>query len=122
MTKYELNYSPLEKICSALVWCTRRLRHYMLAFPIILISRIDPLKYLFQKPALTNRISRWTLMLAEFDIRYAIAKSVKGKAVTEYLSDLAIEFKEEKNFLFPNESVMEIKEDIWKMHFQGAAN
>ena len=64
MTKYELNYSRLEKTCWALEWCTHRLRHYMLAFPVILVSRMDPLKYLFEKPTLTTRISRWTLMLA----------------------------------------------------------
>ena len=57
MTGYELNYSPLEKTCWALVWCTRRLRHYMLAFPVILISRMDPLKYLFENLAFTSTIS-----------------------------------------------------------------
>ena len=41
MIGYELNYSPLEKICWALVLCTCRLRHYMLAFQFVLISRID---------------------------------------------------------------------------------
>ena len=57
MTGYELKYSPLEKTCWALVWCTRRLRHYMLSFPVILISRMDPIKYLFEKPIIIGQIS-----------------------------------------------------------------
>ena len=61
-------------------------------------------------------------MLAEFDIKYVTAKSLKGKAIAEYLSDLAIEFEGEKNFLFPNKGVMEIIEDTWKMYFDAVAN
>ena len=81
MTGYELNYSSLEKTCWALVWCTRRLRHYMLTFPVILISRMNPLKYLLEKPALTDCISHWLLLLFEFDIKYVTSKSVKGRTI-----------------------------------------
>ena len=51
-------------------------------------------------------------MLAEFNIKYVIAKFVSGRGVAEYLSDLAIEFEGEKDFLFPDEGVMKIKKDI----------
>lgn len=40
--EYELKYTMLEKTCCALVCATQRLRHYMLAFTIQLISRMDP--------------------------------------------------------------------------------
>ena len=29
--EYETRYTPLEKACLALVWATRKLRHYLLA-------------------------------------------------------------------------------------------
>ena len=35
------------KACLALVWVTQRLRHYMLAYQVWLLSRPDPLKYMF---------------------------------------------------------------------------
>ena len=38
MLPYEEKYSPLEKTCVALVWATRKLRHYMLAFKVFLIA------------------------------------------------------------------------------------
>ena len=38
MLAYEEKYSPLEKTCVALVWVTRKLRHYMLAFKVLLIA------------------------------------------------------------------------------------
>lgn len=53
------------------VWATQRLRHYMLAYQVWLLSRMDPLKYLFEKPALSGRTARWQLLLSEFDITYA---------------------------------------------------
>lgn len=45
MLAYEENYSAIEKTCLALVWVTKKLRHYMLAYQVIIISRMDPLKY-----------------------------------------------------------------------------
>ncbi|XP_075633627.1 uncharacterized protein LOC142606110 [Castanea sativa] len=44
MLPYEEKYSPLKKICATLVWETRKLRHYTLAYRILLIARMDPLK------------------------------------------------------------------------------
>ena len=50
MLPYEENYSPLEKTCIALIWATCKLRHYMLAYKILLIAKIDPSKYVMEKP------------------------------------------------------------------------
>lgn len=68
---YESCYSSLEKTCRALVLETQRLRHYMLYYMTLLISPMDPLKYLFKKPTLSRRLARWHLLLAEFYISYA---------------------------------------------------
>ena len=38
MLPYEEKYSPLEKTCVAPVWATRKLRHYMLAYKVLLIQ------------------------------------------------------------------------------------
>jgi len=31
---------------------------------------MDPIKYIFEKPALTGRIARWQMLLSEYDIVY----------------------------------------------------
>ena len=111
MTGYELKYSSLEKTYWALVWCTRRLRHYMLSFPVILISRMDPIKYLFEKPTLTGRISHCLLLLSEFDIKHVTTKSVKGRTIAEHLAEHPIDFKEDEEFPFPDENIMEVVKD-----------
>ncbi|RVW84676.1 Transposon Ty3-I Gag-Pol polyprotein [Vitis vinifera] len=58
MLEYEVKYVMIERLCLALVWATRRLRHYMTEYSVHLISRLDPLRYLFDRPALTGRLMR----------------------------------------------------------------
>ena len=66
----ELNYSPIEKICLALMFAVKKLRHYLQAHTVHLISRADPLKYLMSKAVLSERLAKWALLLQEFDITY----------------------------------------------------
>ena len=70
MLPYEEKYLPLEKTCVALVWATRKLRHYMLAYKVLLIARMDPLKYLMEKPVQDGKTAKWVLLLSEFNIKY----------------------------------------------------
>ena len=68
MLEYETRYTMIERFYLALVWATRRLRHYMTEYSVHLVSRLDPLRYLFDILALTSRLMRWLVLLTEFDI------------------------------------------------------
>jgi len=70
----------------AFAWTTYRLRQYMLSHTIWLVSRMDPIKYIFEKPGLTGRITRWQMLLSEFDIVFVTQKAIKGSALAEYLA------------------------------------
>ena len=70
MLPFEEKYSPLEKTCVALVWATCKLRHYILAYKVLLIARMDPLKYLMENPMQDGKTAKWVLLLLEFDIKY----------------------------------------------------
>ncbi|RVW58997.1 Retrovirus-related Pol polyprotein from transposon 17.6 [Vitis vinifera] len=65
-----------------------------------LISRLDPLRYLFDRPALTGRLMRWLVLLTEFDIQYVSQKSIKGNEEFVAMTSLS----------------------GWCMYFDGAAN
>ena len=88
----------------------------------MLVSRLDPIKYLFEKPALTGRLARWLLLLSEFDLKYVTRKSVKGRAVAEFLADHPVEGGEAVEYLFPDESILHIDDEYWTMYFDGASN
>ncbi|KAM2220055.1 hypothetical protein ACFX1S_019302 [Malus domestica] len=42
----ELNYLPIEKMCLALAFAVQKLRHYMQAYNIHLVSKADPIIYI----------------------------------------------------------------------------
>ena len=56
--------------CVALVWATRKLKHYVLAHKVLLIARIDLLKYLMETPVQDGKIAKWVLLLSDYDIKY----------------------------------------------------
>ncbi|RVW89755.1 Retrovirus-related Pol polyprotein from transposon 297 [Vitis vinifera] len=90
MLDYETRYVMIERYCLALVWATRRLRHYMTEYSVHLISRLDSLRYLFDRPALVGRLMRWLVLLIEFDIHYVTQKSIRGSIVADHLASLPV--------------------------------
>ena len=90
MLEYECRYIMIEHLCLALVWATKRLRHYVTEYSILLVSQLDPLRYLFDRPVLTGRLMRWLVLLTEFDIRYVMQQSVKRSIVADHLASLPV--------------------------------
>jgi ribonuclease HI len=124
-TEPETRYLLVEKTCCALAWASKKLRQYMLYYTTWLVSRMDPIKYIFEKPALTGKIARWQVLLSEFDILFVPRKAIKGQAIADYLADYPSEQLELMDSEFPDEDVMIVEEDNqgrWKLYFDGAAN
>ena len=110
-TDYETRYSMLEKTCCALAWAAKCLRQYMLNHTTWLISKMDPIKYIFEKPALTGRISRWQMLLSEYDIEYRSQKAIKGSVLADHLAHQPIEDYQSVQYDFPNEEVLYLKSE-----------
>ena len=87
----ESMYSFLEKTCCALAWASKRLRQYMLTHTTLLISKMDLIKYIFENPSLTRRVSRWQMILTEYDIQYTTQKSTKGSVLVDHLAHQPME-------------------------------
>ena len=118
---YKTRYTPIEKSCFALVWAMQKLRHIILPFQIWIVARMDPLKYLFEKPTLSGRLSRWLILLAEFNLKYGARKTIKGSAILDFCARNLIERDDGKED-FPNENILDIKLGVWKMYFDEAVN
>ncbi|KAF3652899.1 putative 5-epiaristolochene 1,3-dihydroxylase-like [Capsicum annuum] len=56
-TAYEARYTLLERTCCALTWLAQKLKHYLSSYTTYLISRMNPLKYIFQKPMPMGRLN-----------------------------------------------------------------
>ena len=55
----EKKYTAMEKTYAGVVWVAQKLKHYFLAHEVQLIAKMDPIKYLLEKPALTECLVRW---------------------------------------------------------------
>ena len=96
-----------------------------------LIAKLDPIKFIFEKPSLSGRIARWQFLLSKFDILYVSQKAIKGSAIANFLAKRANEEYEPISFDFPDEDLMAVlqieeeessEEDGWRMYFDGASN
>ncbi|XP_070010242.1 uncharacterized protein [Nicotiana sylvestris] len=128
-TPYESRYSLLEHTCFALTWTAQQLRHYFCGYTTYLISRMDLLKYIFQKSMPNGKLAKWKIILSELDIVYVTQKAVKGQALADHLAVNPVGGAYEPlKIYFPDEEVSFVGEDIneaydgWRMFLDGAAN
>ncbi|XP_050915870.1 uncharacterized protein LOC127130964 [Lathyrus oleraceus] len=70
---------------------------------------MDPIKYIFKKLALIGRISRWQMLLSEYDIEYRTQKAIKGSIIVDHLAHQSIDDYQSTRFDFPDEDVMYLK-------------
>ena len=91
---YKARYTLFDRTCCAMTRVAQKLRHYLSAYTTHLISRMDPLKYRFQKAMPTRKLAKWQMSLSEFEIMYMIQKAIKGQALdftllkTQYMKDM----------------------------------
>lgn len=107
----------------------------MLTHTTLLISKIHPVKYIFEKPVLTRRVACWRMALNEYDIQNFIQKVVKGSVLSDYLSHQPLEDYQSMHFEFLDEDIMLIRDcnipgpeegpepgSRWTLVFDGASN
>ena len=82
---------------------------------------MDPLKYVFEKPALSGRLLRWLILLAEFNLKYVVRKTIKGSIVSDFCAENPVEGEDGRKD-FPDEDILDIELKAWKMHFDRAVN
>ena len=83
----------------------------MLSHTTWLVSKTDPVKYIFEKLTLTGRIARWQVLLFEFDIAYVTQKAIKGSALADYLAQQPLNDYQPMHPKFPDEDIMALFED-----------
>ena len=77
---------------------------------------MDPLKYLFEKPTLSGRLSRWLILLVEFDLKYAVRKTIKRSIISNFCAENPVE-REDGREDFPDKDILDIELGAWKIYF-----
>ena len=70
VTRVELRYSPIEKMCLALFFSIKKLRHYMQSHVIHLVAKIDLVIYVLSRSITSSQLAKWAVAFQEFEIAY----------------------------------------------------
>jgi len=117
----KLNYSPIEKMCLALMFAVQKLRHYIQAHTVYVISKANPIKYILSRPVLYGRLAKWVVILELYDLVHVFQRAVKGQELADFLVD-HVPNDWELNYNLLGEEVFFV--DVlppWEMFFDGAA-
>jgi hypothetical protein len=74
----ETRYMPIEKLCLSLYYACTKLRYYFLTSSCTIICQYNIIKYMLQRPILSDRLGKWAYSLVEYDLEYEALKAMKG--------------------------------------------
>ena len=68
LTPAELNYTMTEKEFLAVIYAINKFRHYITGYPVVFYTDHSTIKILANKPVTNGRVTRWLILLQDFDI------------------------------------------------------
>jgi hypothetical protein len=83
----KLNYSHVEKIALAVVHAVQSLRHYILLCKTTVVVDVNPFQYVLTRRIIGGKYNKWIVILQEFDLDFASAKSKKSLVFAELISN-----------------------------------
>eukprot|EP00253_Pinus_taeda_P028134 PITA_28134 len=87
MTPAELNYTITEKEFLAVIYAINKFKHYITGYTTFVHTDHSAIKYLMNKSVTNARVTRWLLLLEEFDITI-VDRPGKENVVADFLSRL----------------------------------
>lgn len=108
LTPIELNYTVTEKEFLAVVHAVNKFRHYITGYEVFVHIDYSTIQFLMNKSITNGRITRWLLLLQEFNITI-MDKPSKENQVADFLSRLHTEGEDVPVFYdFPDEHLFAI--------------
>jgi hypothetical protein len=84
---WKLNYTHVEKLTLAVVHVVQWFHHYILLRKTTVIAIINPFQYVLTRWVIGGKISRWIVILQEFDLDFVSAKSKNSLVFVELISN-----------------------------------
>ena len=81
----ELNYTVTKKEFLAIIYAINKFKHYITRYPVVLYTDHSTIKYLANKPVTNGKVTRWLILLQEFDITFK-DRTRKENPVADFLS------------------------------------
>lgn len=87
LTPAEFNYTVTEKEMLAIIHAVNTFRHYITRYEVLVHTDHSTIRYLMNKPITNGRITKWLLLLQEFNITI-LDRPGKENQVADYFSRL----------------------------------
>ena len=68
----------IEKLCMSLFHACTKLEYYLLLREVLVMCKIDIVKFLLNRPVLQGRLMKWAIKLNAFSLKYIPSRPVKG--------------------------------------------
>ncbi|XP_059658393.1 uncharacterized protein LOC132304673 [Cornus florida] len=118
----EVRYLLIEHHCLSLAFVVKKFRHYFLAHTIHLITRCDPLRYLFSRLVMSRRVAA---DFCEFDIQCSVPRAILSQALADLMAQFPSGEYEPVKTDLPHEDLEEAccaaKDAIWTLSFDGSS-
>jgi len=108
LTLAELNYTVTEKEFLAVVYTINKVKNYIIEYEVFIHTDHSTIRFLMKKPITNGRITKWLLLLQEFNITI-VYKPSKENQVADFL--FRLDNKGENiliDEIFPDENLFSI--------------
>jgi hypothetical protein len=102
-------YPHYQKLAYSVFMTARKLRHYFVVHPVIVVNEA-PLSNILNNPEATGRVSLWGIEISPLDIMYEKRKAIKSQILPDFIA----EWLELQNTGPPDIS------SVWTMYFDGS--
>ncbi|KAL2497656.1 reverse transcriptase [Abeliophyllum distichum] len=84
----DVHYPDMEKLALTLITASRKLRPYLQAHSIYVLTNFS-LRQVMQKPNASMRLLKWAVELSLFDIAFKLKTAIKGQALADFMVEFA---------------------------------
>ena len=79
-------YSRVQKLLFGLLMASRKLRHYLQAHEITVVTRF-PLQRILHNPDATGRTMEWALELSSFGLKFESTSAIQSRVLAEFIAE-----------------------------------
>jgi len=109
LSETKTRYPQIQKLIYAVILARRKLQHYFLGHPIMVVSSF-PLGEIIQNKEATGRIAKWSVELMSETLTYAPRKAIKSQALVDFVAEWT------DSQLPPTQ----VQAELWTMYFDGS--